>query len=277
MRIDAALRRGVAAVLRDRLSWFFLAGGLIFLADWGLAQRETRVITIDPPLVAKLAVQWEAQIRRPPTAQEIDGLIAGYIREEILMREAVALGLDADDTIVRRRLAQKAEFLLTGETPADPPDEATLRTFFDTHADRYASPARVGFRHVFVSDEARAADVLEALRARPEDWRALGQPFILQRAYADRTLAELTELFGGDFAAALFAAAPEQGEGWFGPLRSAYGWHVLAVSRYTPPQAGVFEAERVAADWNEARRRDESETAWQELRARYRVRFTDGQ
>ena len=135
---------------KDRLIWFIVLGLALFGADRLMQARENTIIKIDLPLVEKLVAQWEGQTQRRPNARELDALIEGYVREEILVREAMRLGLDDEDIIIRRRLAQKTEFLLSDGAEIDLPDEAQLRAFFDENKNQYARPETLSWRHVFV-------------------------------------------------------------------------------------------------------------------------------
>lgn len=121
------MQEGLRKLAQDRLIWFVILGVLLFAADRWLQAREQQVIKIDLPLVEKLVAQWEGQTERRPNARELDALIEGHIREEILVREAARLGLDDDDIIIRRRLAQKVEFMMADETVKDLPNREQLR------------------------------------------------------------------------------------------------------------------------------------------------------
>jgi len=255
---------------QDRLVWFVVLGVALFGADRLLQARGQSVIKIDLPLVEKLVAQWEGQTERRPNARELDALIEGYIREEILVREAARLGLDTDDIIIRRRLAQKVEFLLSDEADKALPDEAALRRFFDENQDRYETPETLSWRHVFADSEARARELQTTLTSNESDWQNIGEPFMLNRQYARQSALELSRLMGTQFAAALFA---ENTGAWRGPVQSAFGWHVVKIdTRHAATQAR-FEPmiERVARDYQKAQRQAALADAWRDLRLRYEV------
>ncbi len=261
----------LGGLFRDRLFWYIAAGLALFAIDYMVQQRDTREIAITLPLVQKLAVQWEAQTKRPPSPRDLDMLIEGYIREEILMREAIALGLDDDDVIIRRRLAQKIEFTLGEGFDAEQPSEDMLRQFYADHIASYNRPERLSFRHIFLAEKPEtAAALLAALDKDPESWKMLGQPFMLQRDYVDRSQNDLAELFGGEFAQNLFA---RNGKAWQGPLQSAYGWHLVQISERFAPQQPDFAtvAERVARDWVVQAEQTAKDKAWADLRAKYTI------
>ena len=265
------------SLLRDRLVWFALAGAALFAADAIRNAANNRLIVIDLPLVEKLAVQWQAQTKTPISVDNLDRLIEGYIREEILVREARRLGLADDDVIIRRRLAQKVEFFMANNAPPATPSQAQLEDFYKAHKQAYISPATVSFEHIFTGAEKPDVALLNALQNNPKNWRDFGQPFMLNRAYADETQRDLAQLMGADFADAVFAlpsAATNIGHMiWKGPVRSAYGWHMVRLTAYQPAKLPPFAglAERVARDWQEGERQSAIAAAWRILRQKYRV------
>ncbi len=257
---------------QDRLIWFIVLGALLFGADRLLQVQENTVIAIDLPLVEKLVAQWEGQTKRRPNARELDALIEGYIREEILVREAARLGLDNDDIIIRRRLAQKVEFMMADDMPDALPDRDALKAFFDANQQQYTQSESLSWRHVFVDDEGEARQLMAQLNKNDAAWQESGRPFMLNRQYARQDELALSRLMGTQFAAALFA---ESGAGWRGPIQSAYGWHVVKIDTRHAAKAADFETiiERVARDWQKAKRQEAMAAAWQELRVRYDVKL----
>ena len=265
------MREKLAVLMRDRLVWFIAFGLVLFALDWAASRRDARVIRIDLPLVEKLVAQWEGQTKRRPNAQELDSLIEGYIREEILVREAQAMGLDDNDVIVRRRLAQKVEFFLSENAPPELPDNATLKAWFEDNRAAYDAPQKLSWRHVFAAEEAEAKSLLASLQNNPKDWRNMGQPFMLSRAYARQAAPQMSQAMGTRFVEAVFAQGDKKG--WFGPVRSAYGWHAVEITENHAPQAAQFApiAEKVATDWQNEQARLARQQAWAELRAGYNV------
>ena len=267
--------------LRDPLVVFVLLGIGVFALDGWLAGSETArpVIEIAPDQVDRLRARWLAQWGREPTEPELQTLVDEALDEEILYREAQRLGLDRDDAIVRRRLAQKLTFLLEDAGDTGPPSETEMEEYYARHADRYRRPGRTTFDHVFLSGDTRtdpagdAAAVLGALRAGDDgNWRRLGDPFMLARSYAERTDLELAGLFGRGFADNV---SKLPAGGWNGPVESTYGMHLVRVTGRTGSRApGLAEVQdRVVADLREERRRERSLAAYQELRDDYEVRL----
>lgn len=220
---------------------------------------------------------WQRQWQRPPTDEELSGLIDAHVREEVHFREALALGLDRDDVIVRRRLAQKFEFLT--EDLLSPPDASPeqLADYVRRHGERYESPARVTFSHVYFSagrrdhaeDDARRA--LKELRAGAATSVApMGDPFLMDHAFTDKSIVELGHEFGATFADAVWEA--DTGV-WTGPVRSSFGWHLIRLSGRTVPRApDLAEIEdRVRRDWTAEARRRMDEELFARMRSRYEV------
>lgn len=275
-------------LLRQPLLHFLLLGAAIFaLNAWlGRGSDQSRTIAISAADVGRMADVWERQWRRPPTNAELRGLVDQQIHEEIFYREALAQGLDKDDVIVRRRLAQKLEFLAE-DLSADPvPKDADLTTFFEANPERYREPPRLSFSHLYFSrdrhgadTESTAAQALTHLIAgpplNPAELRALGDAFMLQSDFVDRTPAELDRLFGADFGERV-AALPT--DTWQGPIASGYGLHLILVTHrsdaYLPALADVRDT--VQRDFVDAKRREANTTFYEQLRSRYRIEIAPG-
>lgn len=265
--------------LREPLLHFVVLGLLVFGADRWIGSAPERVqIVVSEQQVARLSALWERQWRRPPSAAELDGLVADHVREEILYREAMRLGLDEDDTVIRRRLAQKLAFVSEDRAVPDAPAEADLRAYFDAHAPRYRRPARYSLTQIpFTSDrpelsaEDAARQALEVLSAaQPPALMTLGDASMLPRQVQGWTPREVSAEFGGDFADALVELAPGR---WHGPVKSAFGLHLVRIDAYDPPREGSLEEARreVSRDWLEQRRREANDAFYAELLDRYEV------
>ncbi len=279
--------------VRDPLFVFLLIGIAVFALDrmaGGVFDAESRTIVVTRAQVIRLADLWSAQIGRLPTVAELDSLIDDHVREEILVREAARMGLDQDDTIVRRRLAQKMSFVIEDTVGTAAVSDAELQQYFEDNTERYGEPGRFTLRHVYVSPDRRGSDeeaaraasgILEQLHAEgneaaPENtlWRRLGDPFMLRREYGRRTAEDLAELFGGAFVDALDTLP--LGE-WAGPVESAYGYHLVRLSVRTEAQPAVFEdvRRRVLEDAQRDARDAANQAAHERLRERYRVEIDE--
>jgi hypothetical protein len=274
--------------LREPLVHFLVIGAAIFVL-FGLMGRQDveekeRAITITSGEINWLTDSWKKRWNRPPTAEEREGIIKQYLRETILYREAVAMGLDRDDTIIRRRLAQKLEFLTQDLISPQPPTEGELRTYFKAHMDRYQPPDLITLTQVFLDPDKRGdqtlkdAEVikekLQALKQPPQDARSFGDPFMLQSYYPERSEAELSKLFGSRFAQPVFKLATQE---WHGPVLSGYGTHLIYVHdrrESEPPSFTEVEAQ-VREDWENDKREQLNEQYIASLMGRYEVTIED--
>lgn len=269
-------------LLREPLLHFLALGallfGLYFLVSDAPAPGDERRIEVSAGAINQLAEQFTRQWQRAPTAGEMQGLVESHIREEVLYREAMALGLDRDDTIVRRRLAQKMEFLSEDLASLAPPDEAELEAFYKDNAARFAEPARISFTHVFFSSDRRgAAAEADAFVALQELTAAglsrapgRGDAFLLDFDFAGLSLTEIGGLFGRDFAEAIAGLEPGA---WHGPVRSGYGLHLVRiVARDEPRQPSLAEVrERVLGELEAERRARMNDEIYRRFRERYEI------
>jgi len=268
--------------LREPLIHFLLAGALIFAVYDLLNPTAGRSAQVDQIVLTKddlrqLAIGWLAQGRALPSAEEMRALVEQKVKEEILSREAAALGLDKDDEIIRRRLAQKMDFLAADVAALQNPSEAELRVWFAQNADSFALPSRVSFRHLYFSFDRgpgahdAAAAALAKIAGEPDAAAALAaDPFMFRDYYSDRTPEQIAKEFGPDFAKALFQLDPGA---WRGPIRSGYGWHLVFVDVTEPGRIPAFEEVQpdVKSAWLDQKQREIKRTAFAAMRARYTV------
>ncbi|HEY5894895.1 MAG TPA: peptidylprolyl isomerase [Chthoniobacterales bacterium] len=281
--------------MREPLLHFLLLGALIFVVNgWRERRRPAESgiarIEVTAETLAWLSEGFSRQWHRAPDVEELRGLVNDHVREEVLYREALALGLDRNDTIVRRRLAQKMEFLTDDITGAATPDDAALQRFFAENAAHYAKPGRLSFRHVYFNKEKRGAGVeaaareaLGALKKGASD-EALGDPFLHGFEFAERESPEIAALFGSEFAAQIVVVAGDSNPGdndghgpssahWLGPIASSYGLHLVRVDAREQPRPVTLDEVRatVARDFSEERRRTANREVFERLRARYEI------
>ena len=269
----------VSRFLRAPLLHFLILGLLLFglYSRYGeKGETVTKEIVVSSQQVQLLSSLWEKQWRRPPTPQELDGLVQSFIREEVLYREALAMGLDKDDTVVRRRLAQKIEFLAQDLATQIEPSDQELRTFFEEHPEVFEEPALITFTHVYINIDRHgdrsfdvADEVLAKLRA-DGDPSQLGDSFMLQRDYLRKSPAEVARHFGSQFAAEVFEL--EKGE-WQGPVQSGYGLHLVLVDSQEEPYLPSLEDVRtlVRDEFMSFRRREVDELFYNRLREGYEI------
>ncbi len=271
----------LGTLAREPFLQFLALGLLVLLAKgWSGGTPERYHVTIGPADVRRLATGYEWQFGRPPTAAELDHLVDRHIEEEILYREGVALGLDRDDEIVRRRVVQKLQFLQEDTALVPEPDDAALRSFRARHADRYREPARATFRHLYFSPDdggpqAGRARAAAALAPRPNGTDgplpAAGDPFPGRDRYVAIDAAGLARIVGdSELARTLFALAPGE---WHGPLQSGYGWHLVYVETIEParePPLGDVRDE-VRADYIDEQQQAINAAALAAIKSRYVV------
>ena len=224
----------MAKLLREPLLHFAVLGFALFLAYGWLSGRGVLTgdrIVITQGRVEQLAAGFEAIHQRTPTASEMDGMIEEAVREEIYSREAKSMGLDQDDTIIRRRLMTKLQFLSEDTTPVAEPTDAQLQEYLDAHAADFRVERHYSFTHVYLSPQRHGehlgADVQALLaQLRQRDGKAdaakLGDPFLLELRFDDVAASELAHRFGADFETALRTLPTGE---WSGPVPSSYGTH----------------------------------------------------
>lgn len=279
--MSVAIRRW----LREPLLQFLLIGlalfGIYHVRNRQSDQRDRlHRIELTTDDLRQIGISWAAQGRAVPSAEEMRILTDARVREEILYREALALGLDKDDAIVRRRLAQKMEFLFEDLANLREPTAEELKAWFATNGDRFTLPGRITFRHLYFSPDRRgdhahqdAARALAQIGDLPVDSPAvtgLGDPFMFQDYYGDRSADDVAKTFGPGFARAVFQLTTGH---WAGPVDSGYGSHLVWVDSLTAARQPPFE--EVEADvrtaWIEEQRAEIREKAFAAMRARYEV------
>jgi len=271
--------------LREPLLHFLLAGLALFAGyrvlhpDVNGRDSSDRIVLTEDDL-RQMKVAWLGQGRSSLTTEEMRRLIESKVREEILYREALALGLNQGDTIVKRRLAQKMEFLAEDLTAVRDPTTVELQTWFEKNRERFALPPRLSFRHLYFSPDRRgtrakeaAASTRERLARKPADSPAsasVADSFMFQDSYRDRTLDQVADVFGTTFATALFHLTPGS---WQGPIESGLGWHVAWVESITAGRVPSFEEieHTVKSAWIEEQRAESRRQAFDAMKARYEV------
>jgi peptidyl-prolyl cis-trans isomerase C len=272
-------------LLREPLVHFLLIGAVLFgiysITPSGpttpVSSKEIR-LTLDQ--VAQLVQVFRAQWRRDPTPEELGRLVGNDIQEEILYREALAMGLDKDDEIVKRRMAQKMQFLAEDVAAAHEPTTAGLKAWFERHSAMFALPPRLSFRHLYFSPDRRgtraredAEKALVKLAGQPEDAKIVGSladPFMFQDYYRDRAPDYLGKEFGPQFALSVAKLVPGS---WQGPIESGFGWHLVFVDTVIPGRVPAFEEieHDVKTAWLSEQKARAWDKAYKEMRAKYTV------
>jgi len=271
-------------LVREPLVQFAVIGLLLFVASSMVRERISsdadRRIVIDRAAIEQLAEGFRRQWQRPPTEEELRALIESRLREEVLYRQALEVGLDDNDVVVRRRMVQKMELLTQDLALMADPTEQELQAFFDEHRDDYIQPPRISFTHVYLNPDHRgdsvesdALDLLDRLRVDPssgERAAELGDRFMLGHDFRLRTPFEVAREFGTGFADVVFELDP----GWHGPILSGYGLHLVLIGddRVEARAPELVEVrERVVNDFNRLRRENANEAVFQGLVEGYEV------
>lgn len=269
-------------ILREPLLHFLLLGTALFAGYHFLSggdRREPGKIVVSQGQLASMRDVFVRARQRAPTPEEWEGLIRDRVREEVYYREAMALGLDKDDVIIRRRLKQKMEFVTDDATGQAQPTDEALVAYLETHPDKFRVPQRFTFSQVYLNPEKRgeslardAARLLAQLDRAGGAARlsALGDPLLLEHQFDALPASEVGRLFGKTFAAKLGEIAPGR---WQGPVESGYGVHLVYVAERTegrlPALAEVRDA--VRREWDDSRRLEAREKLFAAMLKRYAV------
>ena len=286
---NVGLRRSTLPMLkhwmREPLVHFLLLGAVLFavyhyVQPAGGAAPSSKQIQLTLDDLAQLAVLFQSQWRRDPTAEEFSRLVESKVQGEILYREALTMGLDKNDEIVKRRMAQKMQFLAEDVATAREPTTAELKSWYEKNSAKFAMPNRVSFRHLYFSPDRRgtragedAAKALVKLAGQPQDAKlaaSLADPFMFQDYYRDRAPDYLGKEFGPQFAQTVERLPTGS---WQGPLQSGFGWHLVFVDTVIPGSIPVFEEVEpdVKTEWLAEQKAQAWEKAYREMRAKYTV------
>lgn len=269
-------------MLRDPFLQFVVLGGIIFLL-FGLFRSEDpgeleRRISVDGPTQKWLYDNFSKQFRRPPTRFEMGALIQSYINDEVKYRESLGMGLDARDTIVRRRMMQKFDFLFGAAGMEMTPNNEVLERWYAENAEEFAIPGTVTFTHRWFSPDNRGAatksDAAQAVSALKAGESVTGDSFPFDLSYKSEGATDIRRLFGPEFATAVFEAPLNE---WTGPIASGLGYHAVLVTAKTesfqPDLADIREA--ILASW----RFDESKrvlvATLEKLRSEYTIEIDE--
>ena len=268
-------------LLREPLLHFLLLGVVLFAAHGILARGGTSEpgrIVVSQGQIESMAMLFSRTWQRTPSDAELQGLIRSHVREEVLYREGLAMGLDRDDPIVRRRIAQKLEFVAESGDAAEPSD-GELQAYLDLHRAVFAAEPKFTFRHVYLDPRRRektlAADAERMLKELNSpgsslDAAGLGDPTTLPLHFEDTPASGIRNTLGDEFVKALAQIAPGR---WTGPVESGYGMHLVQLSERTELRAPALAEvrETVKREWERARRAEVGEKFYQNLLQRYTV------
>jgi hypothetical protein len=271
----------IARLLREPLLQFLALGAMLFVV-YGLAGKRSaeppEKIVVSASRIRNLGDGFARTWRRPPSPQELQGLIEDYIRDEVFYREGKTAGLDRDDAVIRRRVRQKMEFLVEDMSLAEPGEEQ-LATFLASNPERFRAEDHFTFRHLFLSNTRRAdtmdsdskhvASVLTGADA-TIDLTALGDAFLLGEEFRAVSPTKVASMFGESFAQRL--SAMEKGR-WEGPVSSGFGQHFVFISERISGGMPPLDAVRAAVrrEWASARQLEAKQKLYGSLRERYEI------
>ncbi|SDA92671.1 peptidylprolyl isomerase [Mesorhizobium qingshengii] len=269
-----------AKIIREPLVHFILLGALIFGVYSFISgdSWSSNRITITSAKIAQLSEIFVKTWQRPPNAEEVKAMIDDYVKEELYVRQALVLGLDKDDTVIRRRLRQKMEFFSSAEAESVAPTDTELQAYLVAHPHSFEIEPQIALQQVFLNAERHgdsiagdAAALLATLKAKPETGLStLGDPTMLPSSLSLTRLTNVAETYGAEVADGARRAPVGQ---WVGPVRSGYGFHLIRV---TERQAGRLPAltevhDTVQAEWIQAKRHEVEERRLAEWLKRYQV------
>jgi len=274
----------VSRLFTEPLIQFLIIGAFIYGAYtlFGAPEedfRDTKVL-VDSARINAFISEWESRWNRPPTREEIEGLIQSYIKEDVLYRQAVAMGLNEDDPITRRRMAQKLEFLTSDLAMMVQPDEGELEQYFNENSEAYGAPDTMTFSQVFfdpdsrgdrtLEDAAKALAQLQAAGVPTEESMQMGDGFMLQSDFVSVTPTEAARQMGSGFVEAVVLLDPGS---WHGPVLSGYGVHLVYMYDYQKSPPAIFEDVQAAVleNWQLEQREKFNEDFLENLKTRYEI------
>lgn len=280
---------GLPRILKEPLIQFLLIGACIYGA-YGLLgtpaeDTSDTDIVVSAERITGFVAQWKSRWNRPPTRVELDGVIDRYIREEILYRQALAMGLGEDDPVTRRRMAQKLEFMTSDLARVIEPTEGELEAYLQGNLEQFREADQVTFLQVFFDpdkrDDATFEDAnttlleLQAAGAPNTDLRA-GDSTMLQSYYQAATPLEISRQLGQGFTASLMELEPSS---WQGPILSGYGVHLVYIydRTHAPAPALTEVEEQVFEAWQQQRLEEFNELFYEGLKERHQIIIEDGQ
>jgi peptidyl-prolyl cis-trans isomerase C len=277
----------LSKIAREPFLHFILLGVLIYvIADYIKAGKDTKryEINISDNDLYRIASLWEKQYGTIPTQKELENIVHNFVREEVFYREGLEMGLDKEDEVVRRRIAQKLEFLQQDLVIVNEPSEEELQEYFEKNTAKYLVPEKISFTHVFFSPDKggdenaiqRANEVRKKLLAKeinraPES----GDRFPFLFDYSDISQTDLVHLLGeSDLSEKVYSLPAKE---WSEPLKSGYGYHLVYINSKKPDTLPALSEvrEKVKADYLEEARLKKNEEAFEKVKNKYTINKPD--
>ena len=269
-------------ILYEPLFHFVLIGGSFFILYFLVADIPSDTsgnVTVDEKVVVRLQGQFSRRWLRPPTLDELQSLIDEHVKEEILYKEAIKLGLENDDAVVRRRLRQKMEFISTDLLQVPKPSTDELKSFMKENPARFKLPASISFQQVFFSTQKRGYKAEEdakkakiQLNSKHTDYLQMGDPSLLEPEIPLSPISTIRNRFGEGFAKDVY---PLEKGSWMGPIASSYGYHLVKIIERIEPPEQTFESVRneVLREWKFDKERTLQQQFYEELKSRYIIQI----
>lgn len=274
------------SLLREPLIHFLLLGGLLFglygLKNEGLYTDKNRIF-ISATDIKSINTLWHEKWQRLPTPTELQGLIDQQIHEEIMYREALLMGMGYNDPVVRRRLAQKMEFVSSDLAQQLEPTDAELSAYLNSHSDKFEMPARLSFEQIYLSVDQRGSDAKQdALQLLNElkqldstaNIKNTGDTFMFGQQQNNLSEHDIARIFGNDFAIKLFSLTLNS---WQGPILSGYGFHLVRINSKTIAEMPSLNTvqKKVRDEWVATQRESINKAFYNSLRQRYQIVIED--
>ena len=254
--------------MKEPLLWFLAIGSLLFIAD---RFSSPQPIIVDSTIRNQIASLWETQMGLPPSEKELHSLVQNWVREEIFYRESLRLGLDKEDTIIRRRLVQKLTFI-TQEVDEGSITSADLRAHYDKNLDNYTLPVRYSLSQIYFSDATKTEELRAELEKEDVEWQKLGNSSLLPRNLVRKNIREIASTFGSEFGQQIVNLR----EGlWVGPITSTFGLHLVRLDAILPSEVTPlpYIEKRVMSDLMHARREASLNDYYEQLLDQYDVEY----
>lgn len=261
------------------LVFLLLGSGIFVLFQQVLndALPDNTEIVVTKEQIQTLRLGFERVWQRSPGARELSALIQSYIQEEVLYREALALGLDKNDGVVRRRLSQKMQFLSEDLADLEQANDKTLQSYLDDHVDQYMQPARFSFRQIYFnaskrgqSTQSEAESLLIKLKKGRLDGKASGDSIMISHQFDLMRETEVARILGAQFMQALRETPTGS---WQGPIESGFGQHLVFIDEFVESKASRLNdvRQQVVRDWSAEKRKETNQAIYAKLRQRYQV------